>query len=56
MEKITKAAMEFFKKQGSIGGKKSAKAFTEQERSDRASKASDARWTEYRRKKAEEAK
>ncbi len=43
-EKLPEAALEFFRKQGKIGGKKRAANLTAEERSEQARKAVQARW------------
>ena len=43
-EKLPEAALEFFRKQGRIGGAKRAANLTAEQRSDQARKAVQARW------------
>jgi hypothetical protein len=46
--KLPKAALEFFRKQGHIGGKRRAERLSAKERSEQARKAVNARWKKYR--------
>lgn len=43
-KKLPEAALEFFRKQGRIGGRKRAANLTPEERSEQAQKAVNARW------------
>jgi hypothetical protein len=45
---IPETVLEFFRKQGSVGGKKRAKNLSSKERSEQARNAVNARWKKYR--------
>jgi hypothetical protein len=45
---IPEAVLQFFRKQGKIGGKKRAENLSSKERTEQARKAVNARWKKYR--------
>ncbi len=47
--KLPKAALEFFRKQGHIGGKTRAERLSARERTEQARKAVNARWEKFRK-------
>jgi hypothetical protein len=49
-EKLPKAALEFFRKKGQIGGRRRAANLSPQERSEQARKAVEARWAKHPKK------
>ena len=51
--KLPKAALEFFREQGRIGGRRRAESLTAEERSEQARKAVNTRWKKQRTKNSE---
>jgi hypothetical protein len=48
--KLPKEALEFFRKNGRVGGRRRAEKMTPEERSEQARKAVQARWARYTKK------